>query len=285
MNPPPPELAWIGIIGGVVGILTATINLIIMWRNRRRIEFRVFSTTTYAEPWQLADLQNAFHLEVNAGKRLGNIKRAFIVVEFAIKNEYPTEITAGRFVIDRWMFSDSYHTGGIAYPLERNYRVFDLYKGEPTNLENYVRIPPRGSYALRLEVLEDTHERWSSHGRYAINLPKKYFVEYFADARKIRHKIKLQNIVTHEYFSLNSVHHWSDLLPDVAFSGADEARPQGITPHDYRPPLRIRLRIWLYNTKNRLLYGTPYHWPEQVSWVSKLRRIFRKHTPNDSARG
>lgn len=286
MSAPSPELAWIGIIGGIIGILSALVNLTIIWRNRRRLEFRVVSATVYAQPWHGYEAERSrMHGLTKMAIKSGDIRRAFIVAEFAIKNNYPTEISIGRFMIDRWMFSDRFHRSGIVYPLKHDYRIFDLYTGAAVNLERYARIPSRGVYGLRLEVLEDTNgpEYGSNHSRYVVKLPRKYAIEFLSDTRKYKYTLKLTNVVTHEYQSLDDVHHWSDLLPEETLDASERARPQGLEIPEHRLPWRIRLQGWFYEIKNRVLYGTPYHWSEQVSRISRLRSTLKKHVHKDSS--
>lgn len=53
----PAELLYIGVIGGVIGVLSAVLNWISMWRNRRRIQFRVISAARYHQQWTQWDLE------------------------------------------------------------------------------------------------------------------------------------------------------------------------------------------------------------------------------------
>ena len=139
---PPIALAWIGVVGGLVGIISGfiavlgtAINLVIIWQNRRRIEFHVLSANVYYEPWTKWDLEGVYWPGPSPGRKPGitegSCKRAFIVVEFAVKNEYPTEVTVGRFMIGGWMFSDRFTPD--MYAPKRDYRVFDLYARTPTS--------------------------------------------------------------------------------------------------------------------------------------------------------
>ena len=152
--PPPPELAWIGVIGGFVAIVATIINLVIIWQNRPRIEFRSISANIYYEPWTKGEIEQIVYQRSGPLPRIkprivnkeGDCKHAFIVVEFAVKNQYPTEVTVGRFMIDGWMFSDRYTAEMYAPP--RDYRVFDLYTRTPTNLEAYTKLAPKSSYGL-----------------------------------------------------------------------------------------------------------------------------------------
>jgi hypothetical protein len=181
----PAELTYLGAVGGLIGIFTAAFNWAIIWRNRRRIEFRVITAERYYEEWTQWDFDQVTYgtSPPNNGPvpPLGSWRRALTVLEFVIKNEYPTEVTVGRIVLDHWMFDDHY-TRGMYAPI-RDYRVFDLYTREPISLASYKRISPKGSYALRVEVFDDTEgPGWhSSKSRYWLDFANYCTVEFHTD--------------------------------------------------------------------------------------------------------
>jgi hypothetical protein len=271
MSTPPPELAWIGVIGGIAGVATAILNLLIMWRNRRRIEFRTISANTYYEPWTEWDIKKGGNWpgppSTKPGIAVGSCRRAFVVVEFAVKSEFPTEIGVGRFMINGWMFSDRYV--GMDYAPKHDYRVFDLHTRAQTSLETYVKLPARGSYGLRIEVFEDTDgPAWkSNHSRYAVNLPRNYIVEFQTDIGKRRHKVRFPPA---QQMRMDAVHHWSEqLLPLSEYP----TLPQGLQYPEWRLPWRARLRDRYRAMRNQLAYGKAYHIPGDRN---RLVRAFKK---------
>lgn len=182
MSSPPPELAWIGIVGGIAGIITSIVSLATMLRNRRRVDFQVISATRYSKPWQQWELDATPDWAGMPGARpfmkAGQSRRAFIVLEFAVTNEYPVELSVGRFVIDGWMFADKFTPHMYSYV--RDYRVFDLYTQEPTGLDAYRKVSAKGSYGLRVEISEEAEgPAWRSRkSRYVVDLPEEYVVEF-----------------------------------------------------------------------------------------------------------
>ncbi len=286
MNAPPPELAWVGIIGGAIGIATAIINLIIIWRNRRRIEFRSISSKIYYEPWQRHEIEASYHPDsppskIRAPIKEGDCKLALIVVEFVVKNEFPTDVTVGRFLVDGWMFSSRYDTKGLLYPLKRDYRVFDLHTRQETNLESYNKISPKGVYGIRLEVLEKTDgPQWgSSKSRYVVKLPKNYSVEFQTDMGHHRYTIRLGK--PHGMPELlKHVHHWSDLLPPAESATTTYALPLSVQYP--RSNISLWRNIWwklkavVYRAKWWILYGKSFHLPGEPNRISRFIRRFQK---------
>ena len=291
-----PELAWISIIGGFVGaiggfvaIVATIINLVIIWRNRRRIEFHPISANIYYEPWRKWELEGVYWPGpppgIKPGIKEGDCKRAFIVVEFALKNEYPTEVTVGRFMIDGWMFSNRYSP--YMYAPKRDYRVFDLYTRTPTSLEAYKKLAPKSSYGLQIEILEETegpHYK-GSHSRYVVDLPTKYIIEFHTDVGRQRQKVKFPRPqeAQEAWNELALVHRWSDdLLGPSRPSSAGAPLPQTIQYPKYQTPWRGRLRNWYRKKLNWLLYGTSYRLPGQPNRLSQAIQAIKAKRLRDS---
>lgn len=232
------------------------------------------SANIYYEPWTEWEIEKGGNWPglgpTKPGIPVGSCRRAFVVVEFAVKNEYPTEITVGRFMVAGWMFSDRYNTSRMLYPPKRDYRVFDLYTRAPISLESYVKLPPRGSYGLRIEVFEDTDgPAWkSNHSRYIVNLPRSYAVEFHTDVGTQQHKIKFPAAMQYRF---EVVYHWSnELLPPPEYS----TLPQGLQ----FPERRLSWRLTLHEWWNRILYGKTYHLPgDRNRFVRALRMIWRRY--------
>lgn len=279
MTAPPPILAWIGAIvgaiGGFISIVATIINLMIIWQNRRRIEFRTISANMYYETWKKRDLEGVYWPGPPPGRKPGikegDCKRAFIVVEFAVKNQHPTEVTVGRFIIDGWMFSDRFTP--YMYTPKQDYRVFDLYARTPASLEAYKKLAPKSSYGLRIEILEEAEgpDYKGSHSRHVINLPTNYIVEFHTDVGEQCHKIKFPRA----QMKLNPwwpmIHRWSDdLLGPCKPTSGGAPLPQGVQLPARRTPWYARLRGWYRSKLNRLLYGTPYRAPGQPNRLSQV---------------
>lgn len=265
MDAPPPELAWLSIL---LGIVLTILKIRDYWINRGRIEFRVISANQYYQNWE----QSYIHLTCQI--KAGDCRRAFVVLEFAIKNSYPRNISVGRFIINNWMFADRYTRG--MYDRQRDYRAFDLYTREPTSLDGYKNIPPGGSHGLRVEIFEEAYgpEHGSFHNPHTVELPTKYNVEFQTEIRKVRHTIKIPG----ERWKLVSdfqqfVYRWSDLLGPVKPSTGGAPLPQSLQRIAWHPPWRTRLRNWYRPKMNSLLYGTRYHSPGQPN---RLLELYRK---------
>jgi hypothetical protein len=277
MNISPNDWVWVGIVGGIIGIVSSVVNFVILWRNRRRLEIRIISAHVYRELWKSYDIEKV-GIVANVIKDIikeGACRRAFIVLEFAITNEFPTDITVGRFIIDNWIFSD-HHTKELMYPLKRDYRVFDLYSRAPISLEKYVKIPAKGSFGYRIEIFEETDgpERISLHARYVLDLPQSYMVKFQTNLGKRKFKIKPLSV--HEIDSSYAVvHRWSDLLDSRADVQFGAPLPQGV---EYPVPsyrLKKRIQNWYKRLFNKIWYGTLYRLPGQqnrfVVLVNKTR--------------
>lgn len=205
-------------------------------------------------------------------------------MEFVVKNDYPTEITVGRFVVDGWMFEDHYTPG--MYAPKRDYRVFDLHTGEPVSLATYKRIPPKNSYGLRVEVLDDAEgPRWiSSKTRYWLQLANQYSVEFRSDVGKYRKIVRFPPS-EQAWPRLSDVHHWSDLLPPAEPSSVGAPMPQGVRYSDYRPPWRWRLGNWYAHMQSWLLYGKDYHEAGDASRLTTMTAVLRNTLRPGARRG
>jgi len=253
-----------------------------LWRNRRRIEFHVISANCYYQPWTSWDLDQSVDWPGPPGTRPamkpGDWRKAFVVVEVVVKNEYPTEVSVGRFVIDGWMFADRFTPGMYAW--KRDYRAFDLYTQQSTSLEAYNQIRPKGALGIRVEVIEETEgPGWqSSKSRYVVERKGHYDIQFRTDFGNVRKRIKFSR-PKKEYSGFNLVHHWSDLieLPQWGFGAAGAPVPQGVAVRPTRPPLLRRIKWAIRNRYRRqvslLLYGVPYRFQGEPNrfWVLRDR--------------
>src|SRR5262249_27751600 len=148
---PPPIVVYVGALGGLAGFVSLIINLAAMWRNRRRIELRVITAEHYFEPVSQHDIDEAKAAGYLVGRpgpvsdhaKKGSAKRLICVLEFAIRNEHPTELTVGRIRINGWMYSDHYVPDMYDYYQRRDYRVFDLATRERTGLDVFKKVGPK----------------------------------------------------------------------------------------------------------------------------------------------
>jgi hypothetical protein len=277
-------LQWIGIASGLLAIIGAAVNLYILWQNRRRIEFRTIAAAIYVERWKQYQIdqgraERSPDDPVRAPIKDGDIRRAFVVAEFSIRNEHPTEVTVGRFKIDEWMFAD--RKTPEMYSFKQDYRVFDLYTREQTSLEQYTKVPAKGSCGFRIEVLEDTSgPGWqSSKSRYTLRLPRGYVVEFYADNSKRRAKISFprQRITELDSFSsFHIIHRWSSDLLDPQQQLSVAPRPLGTESRPWRQPWRSWLRMQWSRTSRWILYGTPDNCsPKQLNRLQKVARAIQ----------
>lgn len=280
---PPDELAWIGIIGGILGIITSIFSFYFLWKHRERLVFRVITAYRIYEPWRSIDLENVEWPGPPGTKpniKDGDVRRALIVVEIEFVNKYSGEIVIGRLNIDGWIFGESYIQ--TLYPLKRDYRVFDLYSRENTGLDRFVKIPSNETYGLRIEIFEDTDgPDWkSSHSRYLVNLSDNYLIEFTFNGRRVRKKIKfkpLQHYYAQGLFILEAAYHWSDDLMGEKSDYFGTFPPQGVSLTMDRSNLITRFRNWLREIKNWLIYGQRFHWPSQQNRLKKfIQKIARK---------
>jgi hypothetical protein len=275
MPSPTPLLQWIALAGGLVGIIAAVINLVVSWRNRRRLEFRVLSAVKYYVHWSQWELDKgkSWPTGQRPGIPVGSARQVFTVLEFSIRNEYPTEVTVGRFMIDSWMFSDSFKR--LYYAPKDDYRVFDLHTRELTSLEKYVKVPAKGSYGLRVEIYQDTDgPDWvSNHSHYTVKLPTTYKVEFFgADKRhlEVRRFERIEDVT-----SFNSVHRWSELLEEADYS---RQLPQGVRYPQRQESLIAEIRWWLRSRVNWLIYGSAIHVPGAPTRIASIIATIVRHS-------
>lgn len=260
MPTPTPELQWVSIISSLVALFGVLVNFLIMWRNRRRIEFRTISSAIYYRKWNDYDLTVGDPRDHRPMIKPGDTRTAFIVVEFAIKNDYPIDVVVGRFVVNNWMFADHYTRGDSK--IKRDYRVFDLYNRQPANLESFAKIEPKGSYGLRIEALEETSgPRLEGRGaRYVLQLPREYIIQFHLDGKKNRRKIKLPRPELTADYAFRDVHRWSELLGKESWTASGAPIPQGIKTEDIWPntwrdrfwSVRNWIDIQIYSAKLRI---------------------------------
>ncbi len=282
MPTPDPLLAWLGVVGGALGIVTAAVNLFIIWRNRGRIDFRVLSVACYYQNWQEYDRRPDIPLSSFAVK-VGDCCQTFSVIEFAITNGYPTEAVVGRMMIDGWMFEGRYRQG--MYDWRRDYRVFELSTRAPTALDSFRTVPANGSVSLRVEAIVNANgPAIESHARaYALDPYLGHTISFFVGPRRIVRRIRMPR-ESCQFGDPRLVHHWSDLAP-VAESNTGAPLPQGLPEDDAPyPPMRLSRMSWTMRV-NRFIYGRSWHYPEDLSrWrilasLQKRTRSRRKRGP------
>ena len=183
MDIPPPFLVWLSVIGGTIAIIRFFIEIFNLWRNRRKLEFRVITSICYYKIWEESELRNVYMPAPGQPPimKQGDWKEAFCVLEFVIKNNYPIDITVGRFVINNWIFEQKYVKG--MYAEKKDYRVFDLFTEKPVSLDKFYRLKPHDAIGFRVEILEETSgPHWeSNHSRYVLPQIKVFSVEFLSD--------------------------------------------------------------------------------------------------------
>ncbi len=231
MPTPPTELMWLGILASFSAFAWHLANLLLMWRNRGRIQFRTVTADIFYEPYTISDVQNPTYFLPKGTIEEGQCKRAFIIVEFAIKNLFPTEVMVGRFRIDDWMFSDHYSRG--MYHPQHDYRVYDLYTRGPVSLDKFNKIQPKAIIGYRFEIYEDAR-RVTLRDRTHVPLPSEYNISFYVDGNKQHHKIRFPARRYKTYDGFRDVYHWSDLVEPMRVNDLGAARPQPINPSDTR---------------------------------------------------
>ena len=206
----------------------------------------------------------------------GDWRTAFIVLEFAVKNDFPTDVSVGRFMIDDWMFADRYTEA--MYAPKRDYRVFDLYSRERTSLDSYRKLSPGSVYGLRIEILEETSgPSWDGpHRRYVLHLPKTSIVKFHRDNWTQRAKIKMTKATANADFGF--IHQWGDLLQQTGSHSSGAPLPQGWQYPEWRMSRRMQLANWISRQRNRLQYGEPYRIHGQHHRLSRLSGSLRRRT-------
>ncbi len=248
MAEPPALLIWAGLI--LTAALTV-LQILEYWRNRSRIEFTVLSATQYCDEWSEWEEQKEKEIYGTSEPFMkfieaGIIKSAFGVLEFAIRNHYPTDVIVGRIMVDDWMFAGEYTRG--MYDHKRDYRVFDLYGDkEPAHLDGYKTVPPGGSYGLRVEIFEKAFgmEARSFHDWHFVDWPMTYKVEIHTDVGEFNRKIKVKKRIFMSESSFKQfIYRWSDLIGPVEAGTGGAPLPQSLEYATHSMPRRVRLKNW-----------------------------------------
>lgn len=288
---PPPELSqWIGLVGGLLGIVSFIGFVIAAWRSRRRIDFHVIASVIYWDTWDQFDYDEASQISwpgrpnTPPSFKPGDCRRSFRVIEFQLISQYPHDITLGRFVVDGWIYSDHNVIGSRNW--QRDYRVFDLHTGSPTTLEKYIRVQPHASCGLRLEIYETASGPMpdGGHPRYTVSIPKKSRVGFSTDVGRHQKKlIKYQQAST-DTGHLKDCYHLSDLLPKSEATANGLPIPQGVEEVDttWDLPRRFKVRYWLTNRSHHIRHGFGRHWNRLVL---RYRRVIQRDKASDSERG
>jgi hypothetical protein len=288
-SPPAQLSAWLGLVGGIIGIVAGFVTFILAWRNRRRIEFRVITAVVYWGEWTQSDIENSGPWPgmpgASASYKSGDCRRVFKVLEFLIRNEYPTEISVGRFMIDEWVYADHHEPGMTKW--KRDYRVFNLYTHESTALDVYTRIPPHSSYGLRVEILEEANgpAYEGSHTRYVLSIPKSSVIEFYTDDGRLKKSVQYSGPIRVMLWNdqqIYDVYHLSNLLPPNAqFDWLP--RPQGIQyPSQEQRHIFHEAQRWINAKYCLCVYGTQYHTPGQFNRLAKAWKGKRKQDTSDT---
>jgi len=219
----------VGVIGGSIGIITSLVNLTMLWRGRGKLDFKVLRTNYLVKlysRWEIEHVRESGHKPYPDWEpfvKAGDIHRAFSIIEFSIKNNYPHDVTLGRMDIDGWMFSD--HFTRPMYGPKNDYRVYDLHTRQRVSLAEYVKLAPKASLARRVEILEEAEGPGyvSSHTRYRLDSRDQFVITVNADAGVLTRSIPVKMEVEEgPYFRVSQ---WGDLLPPFEYDTAGAPPP------------------------------------------------------------
>ena len=209
----------IGAIGGSIGIITSLVYLTMLWKGRGKLEFKVLRTNYLVmlySKWEIERVREPF-------VKAGDIHRAFSIIEFAIKNNYPHDVTLGRMDIDGWMFSD--HFTRPMYGPKNDYRVYDLHTRQRVSLAEYVKLAPKASLGRRVEILEEGEgpAYFSTHTRYRVDKRDLFVITVNSDVGVLTRSIPVRMEVE-EYHTFR-VSQWGELLPPFEYDSTGAPRP------------------------------------------------------------
>lgn len=219
----------IGAIGGSIGIITSLVNLAMFWRGRAKLDFKVLRTKYLVilySGWEIERVKESGHKPHPGWEpfvKAGDIHRAFSVIEFSIKNNYPHDVTLGRMDIDGWMFSD--HFTRPMYGPKNDYRVYDLHTRQKVSLSEYVKLAPKASLGRRVEILEEAEGPGyiSSHTRYRLDKRDQFVITINSDVGVLTRSISVRMEVEQHYAF--RISHWGNLLPPVEYDSAGMPPP------------------------------------------------------------
>lgn len=242
---------WIGLVGGILGIISFIFTMLDRYRDRRRLEFRVLTAVTNYISWYNHEIQQYYdtlpypHTQktsLNDGEKQwiadGNqaysdnapfaesdAKESFTVIEFSITNHFMHDVQVGRFTLDQWMYADHFERGMMDFHQDWDYRVFDIHTKIPTDLSAFFVIPPKATRGLRIEIRQKVRSaQWKNRARYKIDLKTSIPVEYFVDGAKWNRFIDVE--IQPEASTLDSIYRWSDLLGEMRTSYMGQPVPQ-----------------------------------------------------------
>ena len=217
----------IGGIGGSLGIITSLANFIRWWRGRGKLDFKVlrpkYLVILYSE-WEIEQARKWPYKPYPDWEPLvapGDIHRAFSILEFSIKNNYPNDVIVGRMDIDGWIFSDHWSRPMGGQP--QDYRVYDLQTRERVDLSQYVKLAPKTSVGRRVEILEEAEGPGYVSPKRRARLEKRaqFNATIHSDTGTLVRGIPVK---MEEVYSFDMITHWGDLLPP-AMPGSAGAPP------------------------------------------------------------
>jgi hypothetical protein len=266
MEAPPPLLAWLGVLGGVLSVILAVLEINKRWIDRHRLNLRVLSAHQKTDKWFSWDVERFSGTNpygsvpgapsVPAPFREGDIKRVFTVLELAIENQYPKDVIISNIVVNGTIYADKHFPTMRSY--RDDYRAYDLQTQEPISLDQVRIIPAGGTFGIHLEILNEAFEEWRTKAVYALEERKTHVVKYHTSVGTPIQRIK-PTPVSYE------VRRWSDLIGPVP----THFPPPGGWP-TYKTPWRTRARWWITRTITWLLYGTEYKSQDQPNRLRKF---------------
>lgn len=207
----------IGAIGGSIGIVTSLVNLIMLWRGRAKLEFKVVRTKylviLYSD-WDV-DQASRYMLTLRPVVKPGDIDKAFSIIEFSVKNNYPHDVTVGRIDIDGWIFSDHYTLPMYGPP--QDYQVYDLHTRQRVSLAEYVKLAPKASLGRRVEILEEARGPGfvSVRTRHRLDKRDQFVITINSEVGVLTRSIPVtMEVERHITFRVSQ---WGDLLPPFEY--------------------------------------------------------------------
>jgi hypothetical protein len=257
-------------INNLISLLSNVIDFLRSFRDRRRIAFSIITVSRDIWTWSEDDFKLLVEDRTPPGIygepfKPGDCREAFTIIEFTIKNNYPSSVTVGRIMLDNWMFADHYTHSMYDWYGFRNYAAFDLISREQISLEPYRVIPSGGSYSIRLEIHEYVAAPNYYRDRNKVSLPRSYPIIFHSDVGVFRHKIKLprpNRTNTNPYYI---PHIWSDLKEQPRYATSGAPRPAGLP----RP----------YASRSRLVWRQFQQWRFYLTYRIKALLVERRREP------
>ena len=182
----------VGLIGGSLAIARTIWDFYQTWKNRGKIEVNVLRLSYFLD--KFGERTGPMGFVGPPGHRSGTEpldgkgKNSFTILEVEIVNGYKRPMTITRVQIDDWMFSERYHQH--MYDRLKDYRVFDLYTGQPTSLASSHLLPPDNMMGLRVEIVEQSDGPFQESNHRYVGIPerKEYVIRLeYSRGALIRH--------------------------------------------------------------------------------------------------